>query len=104
MKSPLLLRAECENGLLNGRFMETKQRLEAALRGFAAQADESAMLAMMAMLGLLYVQVGDLHEAETVHVAADPGMGPQSGKLQRLRTVGVGPRVGERSGTAIPIR
>ncbi|NBD26664.1 AfsR/SARP family transcriptional regulator [Paenibacillus glycinis] len=64
MKSPLLLRAECENGLLNGRLMETKQRLEAALRGFAAQADESAMLAMMAMLGLLYVQVGDLHEAK----------------------------------------
>ncbi|SFJ27427.1 DNA-binding transcriptional activator of the SARP family [Paenibacillus sp. UNC496MF] len=64
MKSPLLLRAECENGLLNGRLMETKQRLEAALRGFAAQADESAMLTMMAMLGLLHVQVGDRHESK----------------------------------------
>lgn len=63
MKSPLLLRAECEDGLLNGRLAETKQRLEAALRGFAAQADESAMLTMMAMLGLLYMQVGDRQEA-----------------------------------------
>ncbi|NBC73113.1 BTAD domain-containing putative transcriptional regulator [Paenibacillus sacheonensis] len=64
MKSPLLLRAECEHRLLNGQPMETKQRLEAALRGFAAQADESAMLTMMAMLGLLYIQVGDLHESK----------------------------------------
>ncbi|REE84541.1 DNA-binding SARP family transcriptional activator [Paenibacillus taihuensis] len=63
MKSPLLLRAECEDGLLNGRLIETKQRLEAALRGFAAQADESAMLTMMAMLGLLYMRVGDRQEA-----------------------------------------
>ncbi|AZN38467.1 AfsR/SARP family transcriptional regulator [Paenibacillus albus] len=63
MKSPLLLRAECEEGLLNGRLIETKQRLEAALRGFAAQADESSMLTMMAMLGLLYMQVGDRQEA-----------------------------------------
>ncbi|WP_219834365.1 BTAD domain-containing putative transcriptional regulator [Paenibacillus sp. R14(2021)] len=64
MKSPILLRAECEYGLLSGRLMETKQMLEAALRGFAAQADESAMLTMMAMLGLLYVQVGDKQESK----------------------------------------
>ncbi|SEN67178.1 BTAD domain-containing putative transcriptional regulator [Paenibacillus sp. OV219] len=63
MKSPLLLRAECEEGLLHGRLIETKQMLETALRGFAAQADESAMLTMMAMLGLLYMQVGDRQEA-----------------------------------------
>lgn len=63
MHSPLLLRAECEHGLLHGPLLETKQRLEAALRGFAAQADETAMLAMMAMLALLYGQVGDAREA-----------------------------------------
>ncbi|SFT25798.1 BTAD domain-containing putative transcriptional regulator [Paenibacillus sp. BC26] len=66
MKSPLLLRAECEDGLLRGRLIETKQRLEAALRGFAAQADDSSMLTMMAMLGLLYEQVGDKQESKPV--------------------------------------
>ncbi|QHW32636.1 hypothetical protein GZH47_18645 [Paenibacillus rhizovicinus] len=64
MKSPLLLRVECENGLLHGQLAGSKQRLEAALRGFAAQADESAMLTMMAMLGLLYIQVGDKQESK----------------------------------------
>ncbi|WP_165822634.1 AfsR/SARP family transcriptional regulator [Paenibacillus montanisoli] len=66
MKSPLLLRAECEDGLLRGRLIETKQRLEAALKGFAAQADDTAMLTMMAMLGLLYEQVGDKQESKPV--------------------------------------
>ncbi|SDX29466.1 BTAD domain-containing putative transcriptional regulator [Paenibacillus sp. CF384] len=66
MKSPLLLRAECEDGLLRGRLVETKLRLEAALRGFAAQADDSSMLTMMAMLGLLYEQVGDKQESKPV--------------------------------------
>ncbi|MBW7474946.1 winged helix-turn-helix domain-containing protein [Paenibacillus oenotherae] len=65
-KSPLLLRAECEDGLLNGRIVETKQRLESALKGFAAQADESAMLSMMGMLALLYGQVGDRQEAQPI--------------------------------------
>ncbi|BBH23955.1 hypothetical protein Back11_53000 [Paenibacillus baekrokdamisoli] len=64
MKSPLLLRAECENGLLDGRLLETQQLLEAALKGFAAQADEASMLAMMGMLGLLYEQVGDRQESQ----------------------------------------
>jgi len=62
-KSPLLLQAECEDGFLQGRLTETKQLLETALKGFAAQANESAMLAMMGMLGLLYEQVGDYHES-----------------------------------------
>lgn len=64
MKSPLLLRVECEIGLLHGQLAGSKKRLEAALRGFAAQADESSMLTMMAMLGLLYIQVGDKHESK----------------------------------------
>ncbi|MBW7459585.1 hypothetical protein K0U00_36560, partial [Paenibacillus sepulcri] len=38
LKSPLLLRAECEDGLLHGRLVETQQLLEMALKGFAAQA------------------------------------------------------------------
>ncbi|MFD0714994.1 BTAD domain-containing putative transcriptional regulator [Paenibacillus sp. GCM10027626] len=62
-KSPLLLQAECEDGLLQGKLFETKQLLETALKGFAAQANESAMLAMMGMLGLLYEQAGDQDEA-----------------------------------------
>ena len=62
-RSPLLLQAECEDGLLQGRLIETKQLLETALKGFAAQANESAMLAMMGMLGLLYEQVGDRNES-----------------------------------------
>lgn len=66
MKSPLLLRAACEDGLLNGRIIETKQWLESALKGFAAQADESSMLSMMGMLGLLYEQVGDRQEAQPI--------------------------------------
>lgn len=66
MKSPLLLRAACEDGLLNGKMIETKQWLESALKGFAAQADESSMLAMMGMLGLLYEQVGDRQEAQPI--------------------------------------
>ncbi|MFC5650489.1 BTAD domain-containing putative transcriptional regulator [Paenibacillus solisilvae] len=64
MKSPLLLRAECENGLLDGQLMETQQLLKAALKGFAAQADEASMLAMMGMLSLLYEQVGDRQESQ----------------------------------------
>ncbi|GGD91877.1 AfsR/SARP family transcriptional regulator [Paenibacillus nasutitermitis] len=63
MKSPLLLRAECEDGLLQGRLVETQQLLETALKGFAAQADETSMLTMMGMLALLYEQVGDLQES-----------------------------------------
>ncbi|UVI29857.1 AfsR/SARP family transcriptional regulator [Paenibacillus spongiae] len=62
-RSPLLLQAECEDGLLQGRLIETKHLLETALKGFAAQANESAMLAMMGMLGLLYEQVGDRNES-----------------------------------------
>ena len=37
---------------------------KAALKGFAAQADEASMLAMMGMLALLYEQVGDRQEAQ----------------------------------------
>ena len=64
MKSPLLLRAECENGLIDGRLLETQLLLKAALKGFAAQADEASMLAMMGMLGLVYEQVGDRQESQ----------------------------------------
>ncbi|MBB3114213.1 DNA-binding SARP family transcriptional activator [Paenibacillus phyllosphaerae] len=62
-RSPLLLQAECEDGLLTGRLVETKRLIESALRAFAAQANEQAMLTLMGMLGLLYQQVGDRHES-----------------------------------------
>jgi DNA-binding SARP family transcriptional activator len=51
--------------MLNGRLAQTQQLLEAALKGFAAQADEASMLTMMGMLGLLYEQVGDRQESQT---------------------------------------
>ncbi|WP_274654117.1 AfsR/SARP family transcriptional regulator [Paenibacillus humicola] len=66
LKSPVLLRAECEDGLLSGNVHVTKKRLETALKGYAAQADEQAMLTMMGMLALLYGQVGDRIEAKPV--------------------------------------
>ncbi|MFC4102055.1 AfsR/SARP family transcriptional regulator [Paenibacillus xanthanilyticus] len=64
--SPLLLQAECEEGLLQGRLGDAKRLIESALRAFAAQANEQAMLTLMGMLGLLYQQVGDRSDSTPV--------------------------------------
>ncbi|MFB9329842.1 BTAD domain-containing putative transcriptional regulator [Paenibacillus aurantiacus] len=64
--SPLLLQAECEEGLLQGRLSDAKRLIESALRAFAAQANEEAMLTLMGMLGLLYQQVGDRSDSRPV--------------------------------------
>lgn len=64
--SPLLLQAECEEGLLQGRMGDAKRLIESALRAFAAQANEQAMLTLMGMLGLLYQQVGDRVDSRPV--------------------------------------
>ncbi|TYP75774.1 AfsR/SARP family transcriptional regulator [Paenibacillus methanolicus] len=64
--SPLLLQAECEEGLLQGRLGDAKRLIESALRAFAAQANEQAMLTLMGMLGLLYQQVGDRSDSRHV--------------------------------------
>lgn len=64
--SPLLLRAGSVRLILEGRLQEAQEWLQAAIKGFAPQADHVEMLSMIGLLTLLNVRIGDFHETETL--------------------------------------
>ena len=64
--SPLLLRAGSVRLILEGRLQEAQEWLQAAIKGFALQADHVEMLSMIGLLTLLNVRIGDFHETETL--------------------------------------
>ncbi len=64
--SPLLLRTGSVHLMLEGQLKEAQEWLQAAIRGFALQANHVEMLSMIAMLTLVYVRIGDFTETETL--------------------------------------
>jgi DNA-binding SARP family transcriptional activator len=64
--SPLLLRTGSVHLMLEGQLKEAQEWLQAAIRGFALQANHVEMLSMIALLTLVYVRIGDFTETETL--------------------------------------
>jgi len=64
--SPLLLRTGSVHLMLEGQLKEAQEWLQAAIKGFALQANHVEMLSMIALLTLVYVRIGDFTETETL--------------------------------------
>ncbi|CAM4273127.1 AfsR/SARP family transcriptional regulator [Paenibacillus tarimensis] len=64
--SPLLLRAGSIRLIMEGQLQEAREWVQAAIRGYAVQADHVEMLSMIGLLTLLYVRIGDFTETETL--------------------------------------